>query len=104
MVRCHFFQGELINEAVRLKVQEMIITECGHAYAVMRGGSGLVAIPEWSDIRLNSGIMKAEQISKTGVEIIVTSCDNCRHQISELHNLNIGVISVSELTVKVLAV
>ncbi len=182
----------IINEAIRLKTQEIVITECGHAYTTMRweapkwfgnplpfrvrsilevideyirdgklhldpskngrpltyhdscnlgrkggifdeprrvikaangdftemtpnrlhsyccgGGSGLVAVPEWNDIRLNSGIIKAEQIRKTGAEVVVTSCDNCRHQISELgelHNLNIGVTSVSELTVKALSV
>jgi len=182
----------VINEALRLKAQEVVITECGHAYATMRweapkwfgnplpfrvrsileiideyirdgrlhldksknemaltyhdscnlgrkggvfeeprriinaasrgfkemtpnrlhsyccgGGSGLVATPEWTDIRLNSGKLKAKQIGETGAQIVVTSCDNCRHQITELgelHNLNITVTSISELTASALVV
>ena len=178
----------IIREAERLKVQEIIITECGHAYTTMRweapkwfgnplpfrvrsilevideyimagrlhldpskndqpltyhdscnlgrkgglfdeprriinaaardfremtpnrlhsyccgAGSGLVAIPEWNDIRLDSGKLKAEQIRRTNARVVATSCDNCRHQITELgekHNLNIGVTSISELTVQ----
>ena len=77
-----------------------------HSYCC-GGGSGLVAIPEWSDIRLDSGILKAEQIRKTGAEVVVTSCDNCRHQITELgeiHKLNIEVTSVSELTLNALSI
>lgn len=69
-------------------------------------GSGLVAIPEWTDIRLKAGRLKAEQIRQTGAKIVVTSCDNCRHQIGELNDhygLDIEVISLSELTVRALA-
>jgi Fe-S oxidoreductase len=182
--------GRVIREAEKLKVKEIVITECGHAYSVMRweapkwfggplpfrvrsiievideyirdgklhpdpsknkksvtyhdscnlgrkgglfdeprrvlraiandfremtpnrlhsyccgAGSGLVALPEWEDIRLNSGKVKADQIRQTGAEIVVTSCDNCRHQIAELgekHQLNIQVTSLSELTINAL--
>jgi Fe-S oxidoreductase len=69
-------------------------------------GSGLVAIPEWADIRLKAGKLKAEQIRQTGARIVVTSCDNCRHQIGELsdhYGLNIRVTSLSELVVEALA-
>ncbi len=180
----------IIAEAERLKVEEVVITECGHGYPVMRwevarwlgrrlpfrvrsvievldeylqkgvfrvspkgngtpvtyhdscnlgrkgglfeeprriiravaedyremnpnriysfccgAGSGLVAIPEWTDIRLRAGKLKAEQIRRTGARIVVTSCDNCRHQIGELnehYGLDIEVTSLSELTVKAL--
>jgi len=71
------------------------------------GGSGLVAIPEWSDFRLQAGKAKADQIRRTGATIVVTSCDNCRHQIAELsehYGLGIKVISLSELMVNALVV
>jgi Fe-S oxidoreductase len=178
----------LINEAKRLKVQEVILAECGHAYTTLRweapkwfggplpfrvrsilevideyikdkrlildparnsepvvyhdscnlgrkgglfdeprrvlhavatdvremtpnrvqslccgGGSGLVAVAEWSDSRMSAGKPKADQISKTGAKIVVTSCDNCRHQITELnekYNLGVKVTSLSEITVQ----
>ena len=70
-------------------------------------GSGLVAIPEWSEFRLQSGKPKADQIRRTGAKIVVTSCDNCRHQISELneyYGLGIKVSSLSELMVNALPV
>ncbi len=68
-------------------------------------GSGLVAVPERTDIRLRAGKLKAEQIRRTGAKIVVTSCDNCRHQIGELsehYGLGIEVTSLSELVVKAL--
>jgi len=180
----------IIKEAEALKVQEMIITECGHGYTAMRwevpkwlgsplpfrvrniievldeymrdgilhvnpstngepvtyhdscnlgrkgglleeprrviravsgdfremtpnrlhsfccgAGSGLVAVPEWTDVRLQAGKLKADQIRHTGARIVVTSCDNCRYQIGELsehYGLNIEVTSISELTAKAL--
>ncbi|HJX03737.1 MAG TPA: (Fe-S)-binding protein [Dehalococcoidia bacterium] len=182
--------GRIIREAETLKVEEMIITECGHGYTAMRwdvpkwfgkplsfkvrniieviddyirdnvlhfnpasnaapvtyhdscnlgrkgglleeprrviravvgdfremipnrlhsfccgAGSGLVAEPEWTDIRLQAGKFKAEQIRQTGAEIVITSCDNCRYQIKELgehYSLNTEVTSISELTANAL--
>ena len=182
----------IINEAKRLKVQEVVLTECGHAYSTMRweapkwlgeplpfrvrsilevldeyvkekhlnldpsrnnepvtyhdscnlgrkgglleeprrvlravtqdfremtpnrlqsiccgGGSGLVAISEWSEARIKAGKPKADQIRQTGAKVVVTSCDNCRHQITELnehYNLGIKVTSLAELTVQALVV
>lgn len=64
------------------------------------GGGGLVANPEWADARLKAGKPKAEQIKATGAQCVVASCDNCRHQISELgehYNLDIQVTGLSEL-------
>jgi Fe-S oxidoreductase len=178
----------IINEAKRLKVEEIVLTECGHAYSTLRweyprwtgrqvpfkvrsiievmdqyiregrikldpsknpepltyhdscnlgrkgglleeprrilraaaldfremtpnklhafccgAGSGLVAMLDCSDIRLQSGKVKADQIKATGAKVVVTSCDNCRHQLLELNehfNLNIEVTSLSELVVK----
>ena len=180
----------IINEAKRLKVEEVVLTECGHAYSTLRweapkwfggplpfrvrsilevldeyvsdkrltldpgrnnepvtyhdscnlgrkgglleeprrvlnavagdfremtpnrgqslccgGGAGLVAIAEWSDSRLKAGKPKADQIRKTGAKVVVTSCDNCRHQITELnehYGLDIKVTSLCELTVQAL--
>lgn len=180
----------IINEAARLKVEEVVLTECGHAYSTMRweapkwfggplpfkvrsvlevldeylrngllvldpgknanpvtyhdscnlgrkgglieeprrviravaqdfremtphglqslccgGGAGLVAVAEWSDARLKAGKPKAEQIRQTGAKIVVTSCDNCRHQITELdehYTLGIKITSLTELVVQAL--
>ncbi|MFC2038463.1 (Fe-S)-binding protein [Chloroflexota bacterium] len=71
------------------------------------GGSGVVAIDEWNEARINTGKPKAEQIRETGVKTVVTSCDNCRHQIIELNEhfgLDINVSSLTEMTVNALVV
>ncbi len=75
-----------------------------HSYCC-GGGSGLVAVPEWKDIRMQAGKLKADQIRQTGAKTVVTSCDNCRFQIGELsqyYDLGVEVTSVSELTAKAL--
>jgi Fe-S oxidoreductase len=69
-------------------------------------GSGLVAEPEWMDIRMQAGKLKAEQVQHTGASLVITSCDNCRQQIGDLsehYGLNVEASSVSELAVKALA-
>jgi len=182
----------IINEAKRLKVKEIVLTECGHAYTTLRweapkwfggplpfrvrsilevldeyirenrlkldpsknsepvtyhdscnlgrkgglleeprrvlkaiaqdfremtpnrlqsfccgGGAGLVAVEEWSEARIKAGKPKADQIRETGAKIVVTSCDNCRHQINELnehYHLGIKVTSLTELTVQAMVI
>lgn len=69
------------------------------------GGGGLVAIPEWSDIRLQAGRPKADQIKDTGAAVVAASCDNCRIQIgdiSEHYGLGASVVGLTELVVKAL--
>lgn len=180
----------ILNEAKKLKVKEIVLTECGHAYSTLRweapkwfggplpfrvrsilevldeyvrdgrlkldpsrnieavtyhdschlgrkgglleeprrviqavatdfremtpnrtqslccgGGGGLVAVAEWSESRLESGKPKADQIRKTGASVVVTSCDNCRHQLNEInehYNLGVKITSLCELTVQAL--
>jgi len=49
------------------------------------GGGGLVSVDEIHDYRMNiSGRIKAEQIKKTGAEIIISPCANCKKQLKEL--------------------
>jgi len=188
--RAKHIAERLINEAKRLKVQEIVLAECGHAYSTMRweapkwfggplpfrvrsilevlddyvrtgrlkldasrnrepvtyhdscnlgrkgglfeeprrvlqaaakdfremtpnraqslccgGGAGLVAIPEWAEARIQAGKPKADQIRKTGASVVVTSCDNCRHQLTEInehYNLGVKVTSLAEMTVQAL--
>lgn len=178
----------VINEAIRLGVEEVIITECGHAYSSYRwmvpnwlneplpfkvrsiievldeyieagripvtelddlgsitlhdpcnlgrnggiydeprrilrriapgfiemtpnrknsiccgGGSGLVANLDYADQRLAAGKPKAEQIRATGAKMVVASCDNCRHQITELgehYSLGTDVTGMAELVLR----
>lgn len=64
-------------------------------------GGGLVAVEEWRDTRLEAGRPKAEQIRSTGARVVVTSCDNCRHQINDLsehYGLDVEVRNLAEIT------
>ena len=49
------------------------------------GGGGLVSVDEIHDYRMNvGGKLKAEQIRRTGAEIVVAPCANCKKQLKEL--------------------
>ncbi len=63
-------------------------------------GGGMVAYDEWHNDRIKYGMVKADQIKETGATRVITSCDNCMHQITELgehYDLDIKVSNVSQL-------
>lgn len=67
------------------------------------GGAGLVALPEAAEIRMMAGKAKAEQVKRSGAEIVVAACENCRLQLGDLsghYGLGIGVTSLADLVVK----
>jgi Fe-S oxidoreductase len=50
------------------------------------GGGGLIAATEdMDDTRMMGGQPKAEQIREAGVEWVVTACENCKTQLSDLN-------------------
>lgn len=50
------------------------------------GGGGLVALGEETlDFRMRSSRVKAEQVKKTGAEILTTACENCHTQLDDLN-------------------
>jgi len=50
------------------------------------GGGGLVALGEETlDFRMRSSRVKAEQVKKTGAEILTTACENCHTQLDNLN-------------------
>lgn len=65
------------------------------------GGGGLVAMGEDTlDFRMRSAKVKADQIRKTGASIVVTACENCHTQLSNLNDhykLNTRVMFLSSL-------
>ncbi len=70
------------------------------------GGGGLVANPDWEDFRIRTGEVKAEQIRATGAEHVVTACDNCLHQITDLsrhYDLGVEVSNVGQYVADALA-
>jgi Fe-S oxidoreductase len=49
------------------------------------GGGGLVAMGE-KEFRMASARVKAEQVKATGAEVLVTACENCHTQLSDLND------------------
>jgi Fe-S oxidoreductase len=71
------------------------------------GGGGLVALPEYKDLRMKTGRRKVEQIRNTGAEIVAHLCENCKSQLSDLneqYKLNVEVVSVMELLANAIVV
>lgn len=69
------------------------------------GGGGLVAETDCSEQRILFGKPKAGQIRDTGATKVITACDNCRHQITDLgehYGIELTVQSVTELLVDAL--
>jgi Fe-S oxidoreductase len=49
------------------------------------GGGGLVSVDEIHDYRMRiGGKVKADQIARTGAEIVIAPCANCKKQLKEL--------------------
>ncbi|MCF6247661.1 MAG: (Fe-S)-binding protein [Desulfobacula sp.] len=57
------------------------------------GGGGLVAMGEDShDFRMKSAKVKADQVKATNASLLVTACENCHSQLSDLNKYyNMGV-------------
>ncbi len=67
------------------------------------GGGGLVALPEYDEKRLAAGKPKADQIRKTGAQVVAAACENCRLQLGDLnnhYNLNVQITALADLIVK----
>jgi Fe-S oxidoreductase len=69
------------------------------------GGGGVIAIPEYDEVRLASGKPKAEQIRESGAQVVATACDNCKLQLMDLaerYGLDVSVVGVVDLVAKAL--
>jgi Fe-S oxidoreductase len=48
------------------------------------GGAGLVALPEAYDLRMLAGKPKADQVKRSGAQVVAAACENCRLQLGDL--------------------
>jgi Fe-S oxidoreductase len=94
-------EPRIILNAATLRFREMTPNRA-EAYCC-GGGSGLVAVPEFQEIRMAAGKAKAEQIKRTGARLVAAACENCRLQIADLkehYGLNYEVTALADLVVK----
>jgi Fe-S oxidoreductase len=71
------------------------------------GGGGQLAMTRYATRRLETGRIKADQIRKTGAQIVVTPCHNCIDQLSELnreYDLKVEIKTVSEVVADALVI
>lgn len=90
-----------VIKAVTREFREMTPTKeynwcCG-------GGGGLVALPEYKDLRMETGVKKIEQIRESGADAVIHMCENCKSQLSDLnehYKMGVQVLSVMEMLEK----
>lgn len=71
------------------------------------GGGGQLSMTRFAQRRLEAGIVKAEQIKRTGAQIVVAPCHNCIDQLSELnrhYKLGVEVKTLSEVVAEALVI
>ncbi len=67
------------------------------------GGGGIVAMEEFTDVRIESGSKKVEQLRATGASTLACPCENCRLQIGDLnehHGLGLRIAQMMDLVVE----
>lgn len=56
------------------------------------GGGGIIAVPDFTEIRRKGGEPKAEQIRVSGAKVVTTTCENCKAQLEDLNeHFELGV-------------
>jgi Fe-S oxidoreductase len=64
------------------------------------GGGGQLAMSEYNERRLKIAEIKAEQIRKTGAEIVATPCHNCVDQLTQINvdfKLKVQIKTIAEI-------
>ena len=49
------------------------------------GGGGIIAVPDFTEVRRKGGQPKVEQIRATGAKVVTTTCENCKAQLEDLN-------------------
>ncbi len=71
------------------------------------GGGGQLAMTRFAKRRIEVGKLKADQIRKTGAEIVVAPCHNCIDQLLELnkhYKLGVEIKTVCEVVADALVI
>lgn len=102
---CNLVRGGGIFEEQRYILSKCVsnfqeMNPYGYDNLCCGGGGGQLAMSEYNERRMSVGAMKAEQIRKTGAEIVVTPCHNCVDQLIQInaaHKLNIQIKTLAEI-------
>ncbi len=103
--------GGLFNTlrfVVKSAVPELIeMDPYGNENFCCGGGGGMLAMSEYNERRLKVGGIKAEQIRKTGADVVITPCHNCVDQLVQINHtyqLGVEIKSVAEVVADALII
>lgn len=84
---------QTLRFVVKSAVPELIeMDPYGNENFCCGGGGGMLAMSEYNERRLKIGEIKAEQIRKTGAQVVITPCHNCVDQLVQInHHYHLGV-------------
>ena len=71
------------------------------------GGGGQLSMGEYNERRVKAGSIKAEQIRKTGAQIVATPCHNCIDQLMALnqeYKLGVEIKTIGEIVAEALVI
>jgi Fe-S oxidoreductase len=106
---CNFARSGWIIEQPRAILRSFVrdyveMTPNGRENYCCGGGGGTVSLDEIHKFRMEvGGRTKMEQIRKTGAEIVVAPCANCKKQLRELmnyHKLPVQVLGLHDLILR----
>lgn len=109
---CNIVRNGGLYNALRYVVREVVpeLTEMvpnGSDNFCCGGGGGMLAMSEYNERRIKVGEIKAEQIQKTGAEVVITPCHNCVDQLSQINNtykLKVEIKSLAEVVADALVI
>lgn len=93
MEELRFVVGAAVPEIVEMSPHGNDSYCCG-------GGGGNLAMSEYNERRLKIGELKADQIRRTGAQVVITPCHNCVDQLAQLNHtykLHIQIKTVAEI-------
>jgi Fe-S oxidoreductase/nitrate reductase gamma subunit len=85
--------GEIVEDFREMKPNREYNWCCG-------AGGGIIAIPEFKELRMKTGKKKVDQIKNSQANIVTSLCEDCRLQINDLkqyYNLDVQVASLTDL-------
>lgn len=109
---CNLVRNGGLYNSLRFVVKEAVpelieMDPCGNDNFCCGGGGGLLAMSEYNDRRLKVGEIKAEQIIRTGADVVISPCHNCVDQLVQINHtykLGVEIKSVAEIVADALVI
>jgi len=110
---CNTVRGRGLGDKLRYVVNELcenftdVTPRFEHNYCCMAGGGTINCGPPWKRSRMLSNKVKADQLSATGADVVITPCHNCHSGIEDIigfYKLGMHVKFISEIMVETMEI